>query len=153
MEKVKLAAFNIIGIAVRTTNENGKAAKDIPALWQQFMSENVLSKIPNKIDNTIYSLYTNYESDHTQPYTTIIGCKVENIDAVPEGMVGQSFDGGNYLKMIVRGNLAEDLIINQWLKIWEMSDLDRVYTADFDVFGEKAQNPSDAEIDIFVAIK
>lgn len=153
MVKVKLAAFNIIGIAVRTTNENGKAAKDIPALWEQFMNENVLSKIPNKIDNTVYSLYTNYESDHTQPYTTIIGCKVENLDAVPEGMVGQSFDGGDYLKMTVRGNLAEDLVINQWLKIWEMSDLDRTYTVDFEVFGEKAQNPSDAEIDIFVGIK
>ena len=153
MEKVKLPAFNIIGIAVRTTNENGKAAKDIPALWQQFMNENILSKIPNKIDNTVYSLYTNYESDHKHPYTTIIGCKVENIDAIPEGMVGQSFDGGNYLKMTVRGNLAEDLVINQWLKIWEMTDLDRTYTVDFDVFGEKAQNPLDAEIDIFVGIK
>ena len=153
MEKVKLPSFTIIGIAVRTTNENGKSAKDISALWQQFMDENVLSKIPKKIDNTVYSLYTNYESDHMHPYTTIIGCKVDNIDAVPKGMVGQAFDGGNYLKMTISGNLAEDLVINQWLKIWEMIDLDRTYTVDFDVFGEKAQNPSDAEIDIFVGIK
>lgn len=133
--------------------ENGKAAKDIPLSWQQFMNENILSKIPNKIDNTVYSLYTNYESDDMHPYTTIIGCKVENIDAVAEGMVGQAFDGGNYLKMAARGNLAEDLVINQWLKIWEMTNLERVYTVDFDVFGEKAQNPSDAEVDIFVGIK
>ncbi len=153
MEKVRLEPFNIIGIAVRTTNEKGQAAKDIPALWQQFMNENVLSKIPDKIDDTIYSLYTNYEGDHTQPYTTIIGCRVKNIDSVPEGMMGQSFDGGNYLKMTIKGNLAEGIVTNQWLKIWEMNDLDRIYTVDFDVYGEKAQDPLNAEIDTFVAIR
>lgn len=153
MEKVKSASFNIIGIAVRTTNENNQSANDISALWHKFMTENVLSKIPNKVDDTVYCLYTNYEGDYTQAYTSIIGCKAESLDAIPEGMVGQAFDGGNYQKMSVRGNLAEDLVINQWVKIWGMSDLDRAYTVDFEVYGGKAQNPSDAEIDIFVAIK
>lgn len=46
-----------MGIGVRTTNENGQSAKDIGALWNKFMSEGILDKIPNKIDNTIYSIY------------------------------------------------------------------------------------------------
>ncbi len=32
-------------------------------------------------------------------------------------------------------------------------DMDRAFTADFEVYGEKAQNPSDAEVDIFIAVK
>jgi len=28
-----------------------------------------------------------------------------------------------------------------------------VYTADFELYGEKAQNPTDAEVDVLVAIK
>jgi predicted transcriptional regulator YdeE len=32
-------------------------------------------------------------------------------------------------------------------------DLDREYSADFEVFGEKAQNPQHAEIDILIAVK
>jgi hypothetical protein len=32
-------------------------------------------------------------------------------------------------------------------------DLSRTYIADFEVFGEKAQNPSDAEIDFYVGVK
>ena len=32
-------------------------------------------------------------------------------------------------------------------------DLERVFTADFEVFGEKAQNPIDAEINFLIAVK
>jgi predicted transcriptional regulator YdeE len=80
----------VIGIEVRTTNENEQAAKDIPVLWEKFMKENVLNNIPNKIDNTIYSIYTEYEKDHTKPYTTLLGCKVESLENIPEGMAGKS---------------------------------------------------------------
>jgi len=31
--------------------------------------------------------------------------------------------------------------------------LNRVFTADFDVYGEKAQNPTDAEVEVFVGLK
>ena len=116
------------------------------------MSENIVSKIPNKIGNDVYSLYTEYESDCTKPYTTILGCKVENLDNVPNGMVGSSFKGGNYIKTSAKGDLMRGMIVNHWAKIFEM-DLERVYSADFEVFGEKAQNPSDAEVDFYVSVK
>ncbi|MGR3856953.1 GyrI-like domain-containing protein [Chryseobacterium indologenes] len=152
MNKVKIEPFKVIGIAVRTTNENGQAGKDIPVLWEKMISKNIVNSIPNKIDNTIYSIYTDYEKDHTKPYTTVLGCKVENLDNIPEGMVGYTFDGGEYLKFITKGDLSKGLVINEWIKIWEM-DLNRTFTADFEVYGEKAQNPSDAEVDIFIAVK
>lgn len=152
MQTVKIEPFKIIGISIRTTNENGQASQEIAELWQRFMSENVISKIPNKIDNAVYSLYTEYESDHTKPYTTILGCKVENLDNVPNGMVGKSFDGGTYSKTTAKGDLMQGLVVNQWSKIFEM-ELDRTYDADFEIFGEKAQNPADAEVEFYVGIK
>ncbi|MGB6153108.1 MAG: GyrI-like domain-containing protein [Pricia sp.] len=151
MDNLNLAPFNIIGIAIRTTNENNQAATDIPALWDHFIKENILEKIPNKVDNTVYALYTDYESDHTRPYTTILGCKTENLNVVPDGMMGRTFEGGDYIKFTTRGNLAKGLIIREWQKIWE-TDLDRRYTLDFEVYGEKARNPSDAEVDIMIAV-
>lgn len=152
MQNIKIESFKIIGIAIRTSNANQRAANDIPKLWNTFMSKNILDNIPNKINNTIYCLYTNYEGNHTQPYTTIIGCKVKNLDVIPEDMIGKSFNGGEYQKMSVKGNLEEGLIINQWFKIWNM-DLNRAYTVDFEIYGEKAQNPNNAEVDILVGIK
>lgn len=32
-------------------------------------------------------------------------------------------------------------------------DLERMFTADFEVFGEKVQNPGNAEIDFLIAVK
>lgn len=152
MNKLNIEPFNVIGISVRTTNENNQAAKDIADLWGRFMHDNLLEVIPNRIDNTVYSIYTDYESDHTKPYTTILGCKVESLNTIPAGMVGKSFDGGNYVKLSAKGDLMKGLIVNKWLEIWEM-DLDRLFTADFEVFGEKSQNQTDAEIDFLIAVK
>lgn len=152
MDRIDIEPFKVIGISVRTTNENNQAGKDITDLWRKFMNDKILEAIPNKIDNTVYSIYTDYESDHTKPYTTILGCKVASLETVPEGMVGKSFDGGNYVKLSAKGDLMKGLIINKWLEIWQMN-LERVFTADFEVFGEKAQNPTAAEIDFLIAVK
>ncbi len=152
MQKVTIEPFQLIGIAIRTTNEGQKGNKEIAEQWQRFLSEGILDKIPNKVDDTIYSLYTDYEGDHTQPYTAILGCKVEKLDEIPEGMTGKSFAGGTYIKTSAKGDLMDGLIVNHWAKIWKM-ELDRAYTADFEVFGEKAQDPSNAEVDFYIAVK
>ena len=51
-----------------------------------------------------------------------------------------------------KGDLTKGAVYETWSKIWN-ADLDRTFTADFEVYGEKAQNPTDAEVEIFVAIK
>lgn len=152
MDRKKVNAFLVAGLSVRTTNENGRSSKDIPALWNKFMSEGILEKIPNKAANDLYCIYTDYEKDHTKPYTAIIGCRVNNLAALPEGLSGKSFAGGRYISRIAKGNLLQGVVFNEWTKIWN-SDIPRTYTADFEVYGEKAKNPEDAEVEIFLAVK
>lgn len=142
----------MIGISIRTTNEGGQASQDIAALWQTFIAEKVLEKIPNKLNQEVYSLYTDYEGDHTEPYSAIIGCQVKSLDQIPSGMVGQSFRGGTYVKLSAKGDLLQGLVLKQWQDIFGMR-LDRTYDADFEVFGEKAKNPSAAEVDFYVGVK
>lgn len=152
MNTQKIETFSIIGISVRTTNENQQAAQDIPALWQKFMSESILEQIPNKISTDIYSIYTDYESDYTKPYTTILGCKVSNLEEIPAGMVSKKIETTDYQKFVAKGNLQEGIVYTKWLEIWK-ADLNRKYTSDFEIYGEKAMNPNDAEVDIFIAIE
>lgn len=152
MKTIKIEAFQIIGISVRTTNENGQAAKDIPQLWGKFMSEGISEKIPNKIADDIFSIYTNYESDHTKPYDTILGCKVSSLESIPDGMIGQSFEGGTFAQFVSKGDVTQGSVYQSWVDIWN-TDLDRLYTADFEIYSEKAMDPTNAEVDIFVAIK
>ena len=151
MKKVIVAPYQVIGIRVRTTNQNNQAAKDIGELWGRFMNEEIASKIPNKTSEDILSIYTNYEGDHTQPYDTILGCKVSSLDKIPEGMIGQTFEGGNFQKFISKGNLTQGVVFQTWLEIWNQP-LDRNYVADFEVYGQKSQNPMDAEVEIFVGL-
>ena len=144
--------FKIIVISIRTTNENNQAMSDIPALWNKFLLGNLIEKIPNKLGLETYCIYTEYEKDHTKPYTVLIGCKVKNLDELPEGMLGMEFKGGGYQKFISKGDLTKGAVVQEWSKIWN-SDLERMYTADFEVYGEKTQNPENAEVEIYVAIK
>ena len=116
------------------------------------MTEGIAGKIPNKSGNSIYCIYTEYEKDHTKPYTAILGCKVDNLDTIPNGMVGKIFNEANYAKRLAKGNILQGMVFNEWTKIWN-ADLERTFTADFEVYGEKAQNPENAEVDIFIAVK
>lgn len=150
MNTKTLPAFHIIGISVRTTNQNAQAAEDIPALWNRFMGEQIGTKIPNRIDGEVLCMYTEYESDYTAPYATLLGCRVSSLDEIPEGMIGKSFPETTYSVITIQGNMYKDLVINAWHKIWD-SGMDRTYMADFEVYGEKAGNPENAEIDIYIS--
>ncbi|MDY8134223.1 GyrI-like domain-containing protein [Aquimarina sp. 2201CG5-10] len=152
MTNKKFESFPVIGISVRTNNHNQNTSKDIEQLWATFMNEGIINKIPHKLDNTIYAIYTDYESDYTQDYTLIIGCKVEHLDTIPEGMTSTTVQKGNYSQFTAKGDVTKGAIYEEWLKIWQ-SDLNRSYTTDFEVYGMKAQNPQNAEVDIFIALE
>ena len=102
-------------------------------MWGRFYSEAIASKIPNKIDETIYAIYTDYESDYTGRYTAIIGVRVNELNEIPIGMVGRAFGGGTYKRFIAEGEMTH-AIGKQWRYIWENDKkLNRKYTADFKV--------------------
>lgn len=152
MNTTKIQTFNVIGISLKTTNENGQATKDIPGLWQKFMGENMISQIPGIVDGNIHCLYTDYEGDHTKPYTVLLGMKVASLENVPQGMTGMSFAGGEYNQYHYEGDLQKGLVYNAWTEIWEKGD-DRAFTADFEVYDANRPDPTNASIDIFIAVK
>lgn len=152
MKIIKIKPFTVVGISVRTTNEDGRSMTDIDRLWQRFISENVVERIPNKVDNTVYSVYTDYESDHTKPYTTVLGCRVKSLDTVPEGFTIKQIEGGDYTVFTVQGKVSEGFVGREWMKIWNAS-IQRAYTADFEVYDNRARDPENAVVDIFVAVK
>ena len=100
----------------------------------------------------IYCIYTNFEGDLTLPYDTILGCKVSSLEDIPDGMVGHQVKGSSYVQHLTKGNVSDGVVARAWAEIWE-KDFNRSYTSDFDVYGDKARNPEDAEVDIFVAVK
>ena len=151
-QETTLEAFSIIGISVRTTNQGGKSQSDIGMLWQKFNQENLIDKIPDKASSEIYCMYTDYESDFSGAYTTIIGCRVNDTTAnIPDGFIKKDIAQGKYLKIMSKGKLPE-CVAESWTSIWQ-SPVDRAYIADFDIYGEGCKDPQNATVDIFLSIK
>ncbi len=144
--------LQIIGISIETTNQNGQSARDLGQLWGRFYAEGILDKIANKADNDVYSIYTDYESDYTGKYTTIIGAKVTSLAHVPAGLVGRSFGPQNFKKFTAKGTMPQ-AVVDSWKEIWAQDkQLNRAYTYDYELYGDRCQNET-PEVDIFIAVK
>jgi predicted transcriptional regulator YdeE len=150
MKTVTLSEFHIIGISVRTTNVNNKALKDIGELFGNFVGQNMMGQIPEKITEDIYCVYTDYESDYNGPYTAIVGCKVNSLDDIPTDFIGKTIPGAKYQVYKSTGKLSISLT-RTWEEIWN-TDIDRRYSADFDIYGEKAKDYENAEVETYVSI-
>ena len=143
--------FHVVGISVRTINQDGQAAKDIEALWVRFWEDHIQQQIPNNVSDDIYAVYTDYESDFNGPYTTIIGLPVSTLENIPEGFVGITIETATYQKFISKGKMPE-AVVNTWMEIWGSEHLNRTYRADFTVHGEKYYDGDRAEVETYISV-
>ncbi|HEY4289931.1 MAG TPA: GyrI-like domain-containing protein [Puia sp.] len=147
------SGFKLIGLSIRTTNKDNKAVHDVGNLWERFFSEKVFEKIPNKQSKEILSIYTDYESDYTGEYTAIIGVAVATLDEVPEGLIRREFRAEMFQTFLAKGEMPK-AVASMWSEIWRRDkELNRKYTYDFEVYGEKSQQGANSEVEIFLAIK
>lgn len=145
--------FKVIGISIRTTNENGQSAKDIETIWEKFWNEKTQEQIPNKVNDNIYAIYTDYDTDFNGAYTTIIGLPVSSLENIPNGFVGITIEKAKYRKFVSKGKMPE-AVVNTWMEIWGNNDLNRTraYKADFTIHGEKYYDGDNAEVETFISI-
>lgn len=145
--------FKIIGISIRTTNKNNQSQKDLTNLWKQFYSDNVVGITSNKVSDEILAIYTDYKSDFTEEYTTIIGVPVSTLEEIPNGLIGREFQPDNFQKFTAKGEMP-NAVVKTWIDIWSRDrELKRKYSYDFEVYGAKCQNGENSEVEIYLAIK
>lgn len=143
--------FKIIGISTETTNQNGQSQQDIEKLWGKFWGENISSQIPNKLNEDIYAVYTDYESDYMGKYTMIIGFPVTSLEHIPSGMVGREIYIGKCQKFVSKGKMPE-AILKTWMEIWGDNTLERAYRADVTVHGKKYNDGDNAEVETYISM-
>lgn len=144
--------FKIIGISTRTTNKDNQSKEDLGRLWERFFAENIIDKIPNKSASDIILIYTDYKSDFTDKYTTIIGLMVSTLDEIPDGLIGREFKPDNFQKFTAKGEMPK-AVLAIWLDIWQRDkELNRKYSYDFEVYGEKSQNGENSEVEIYLSV-
>jgi len=152
MEKTKKEGFRIVGLKLenQTTNDNNQSSVDCGILWQKFETEKVFEIIPNKLSNEIYAVYYEYEKDETKPFSYFIGCKVKEKAEIPKGLCELLIPSQNYVKVIAKGVMT-GCVTEAWKKIWD-SAKNRKFGFDFEIYDERSQDWSDAELDIFASV-
>lgn len=152
---VERPEIKLLGVEVRTTNaeEREPASARIPGLWGRFLGQRLAETIPSRRDpGVVVAAYTHYQSDHTGPYSLIVGEEVSVLGDAPAGMVGLTLPEARYLVFAAQGNMPE-AIMTTWSVIWdyfsETSPHERAYTCDF----ERHDPKTPSQVDIFIAIR
>jgi predicted transcriptional regulator YdeE len=149
--------FDVIGIEARTNNAKEMSGQGvIGPMWGRLVSEGILSKVPNRVGDTIYALYTGYASDRNGDYDFFVGAQVSSSSSIPAGMVLKRVPAGKYAVITSGKGPGFEVVPKAWQQVWQLEDrmqLDRVYAADFEIYDERARNPQDAQVDLYVGLK
>jgi predicted transcriptional regulator YdeE len=147
--------FSFLGISARTSNQaemNGEGV--IPSQWENFYKNQVLHSIPNKKNSAIIALYTNYESDETGTYTFALGAEVTESQIIPNGMDKIEIPSCNYIVFTTRKGPVQEVVIETWQEIWKWSrNNERAFISDFEVYDERATDPKNSQVDIYISVK
>lgn len=144
--------IHVVGIELRTTNDNGQSFKDIPPFWGKFMAEDIASKVQHKVNNNIYVVYTHFEHEglnNTGMYSTFIGCAVEANAVDQAGLLHIEVPAGEYRHFAVPENNPEN-VGPVWLDIWGMPESEK---AGWSIKCEYECYHADGVIDVFIGQK
>jgi predicted transcriptional regulator YdeE len=151
--------FLIVGTEVRTNNAREMTNDGvISKQWAQFVADGILDRIPNKVDPTIYAVYTDYASDRNGDYTYVIGAKVNDGLAIPPLMVAKRVPAGTYAVVTSSKGPVQHIVPQAWREIWSWEDKSqlggqRAYKADFEVYDQRSRDPQDSQLDVYVGLK
>ncbi len=144
----------IIGMTIRTTNQDGKSIQDTSQLWKQFYAEGFNDKVQGKVNpSEVLGVYSNYESDCNGYYDYTIGYEVSPEADVPEGFGKMSIPKADYAKF----ELTEALPICEkikrlWNNVWQ-ADINRKYSIDFEIYDENTAMSENPKIQVFITVK
>ena len=155
---VQVEGFSVVGIAIRTSNaEQASPEAPIGKMWQRFFHEGVLAAIPNKADANIVALYTEYSSDKDGAYTYVLGARVTKVEAVPPGMVAKDVPAGKYALFTSERGPAPKVVPEMWRRVWSVpKDAlggERAYQTDYELYDERARNPADSVVDLYIGVR
>ena len=157
MHATQVPAFTVTGIEARTTNaKEASADAIIGKQWQKFFAEGIPQKIPNRLDQVFYAVYSDYASDHNGEYSFLIGAKVKEGTAAPPGLVAKHIQPGSYAVITSDRGPFPKVVPETWQRIFALEDeskLKRAYQTDFEVYDQRAQDPQNGQIDIYIGVK
>jgi predicted transcriptional regulator YdeE len=135
------SGLTVFGISARVSNA---APEKIGDAWSRFHAMGGAAAIDARLNDSVYSVYCEYEGDSNGVYTVLIGCAVDAGAATPDGMKMVEIGAGRFAVFEAVGALPKS-IWETWAEVWK-TPLDRRYQADFDRYG------SDGNVTVHVGV-
>ncbi len=157
---IDLPEIKLVGIKVRTSNKrecDPLKAKISPCV-QRYFQQHLAEKIPHrKNPGTTFCAYSEYESDYTGEYTFYIGEEVSTFKDSPKELDTHIIPLQTYVKLTPPAGPMPTVVINAWQEIWKMPPEtlggQRRYATDFEVYDERAKDPQNVTVDIYIGLK
>lgn len=150
-------SFTVVGLTVRTNNAAEAGGQgQIPALWQNAMTNGQLEQIPNRVGEGYVVVYSDFATDHGGEYNYTLGVRVSSADNVPAGMVKRTVAAGKYAIFQSEQGAPQDVIPALWQHINSLSPQqmggDRAYQTDFETYGNFT-DPSSMQVTAHIGLK
>lgn len=159
-ELVNKPEIKVIGLSVRTNNRNemNPATGKIGGLVGRYFSQHLAEQIPNrKHPGVTFAVYTDYASDEHGDYTYFIGEEVASFENIPEPFKKLIIPAVKYQKFTTPSGKMPEVVIHAWQQIWKMTAADfggkRAYQADFEIYDDRARDPANTCLDIYIGIE
>lgn len=159
-ELVNKTEIKLIGLMAKTNTKNEMDTKtaQIAPLIDRFVRDNVVNQIPNrKNPGTTFCVYTEYASDEQGDYLYFIGEEVSAFEDMPITLHKLTIPAAKYQKFTTSTGKMPEVVIHAWQAIWAMSANDfegqRAYIADFEIYDQRAIDPNNTSLDIYIGIK
>jgi predicted transcriptional regulator YdeE len=150
--------FYIVGVSARTNNAHEMSGKGkIGSVWESFLQPSLIAKIPNKIGVDPVAVYTDYETDHMGHYTYLLGLPISPAESVPASFTVKHIPAGRYAAFTSGRGPIKQIIPEIWQRIWAMSPKElggeRAFQSDFEIYDQRAADPENAQIDVYVGLR
>ena len=157
---VEQSAFSVVGIEA-SSNRGKEEGPDaiVGKLWQQFTSQNLINRIPARVDPSIIAVYTDFSNDGHGEITLILGAKVQPVPnpVIPDGMVVKTVPAGRYAVFTTERGPAAKVVPETWKRIFAYFESpqngQRAFQADYEVYDQRSADPNNVQVDIYVGLK
>lgn len=159
-ELANKSEIKLVGLTARTNNKNemNPQTSKIGELAGRFWSQNIATQIPDRRNPGItLSVYTEYDSNEHGDYTYFIGEEVSSFENTPSELQRLTIPAAKYQKFTTPSGKMPEVVISAWQQIWKMASDDfggdRAYIADFEAYDQRAIDPANTSLDIYIGIK
>ncbi|MFS0873848.1 zinc ribbon domain-containing protein [Paenibacillus xylanilyticus] len=148
---VTLPGKRLAGVSARTTNAIEMSGKGcIQGLWNRYFTSGPLPAP----EAARYGCYADYTDGIHGEYTILVGHEVAADETLPEGMNSVELPPATYAVFTSRKGPMAEVVGEAWGAVWAWNHQhERTFTGDFELYDERSMDPSNVQVDLYIAVK